>query len=84
MYKITFYLNDGEYTETIAHNAKFKDIIIIIADHIHEHNPDWAWRESTNGWMDAYYNHSDCKTYVRVNGVGDVWKGQTYYIIEDV
>lgn len=84
MYKITFYLNDGEYTETVAHNASLFDIFKIVLDHIHERNPEWDWRHGTNGWADAFYNMSDHKTYIRVNGIGDVWKGQTYYILEKV
>lgn len=81
MYNIRFSLNDGEAVYTIAQEIRFDEILEVIYDHIKLRYPNWNWTEEESGWADVGI-HSDGKTYIRIRGVGDVYKGQTYYIIE--
>ena len=81
-YDVIFYLNDGEYEETIAQDVSFNDILSTIALDILNRYPEWNWHDGVNGWADVCLHH-DGGTYIRVNGIGDVWEGQTYYIVKE-
>lgn len=79
-YNLKFYLNDGEYTCTVARGITFNEIFSEILGNIKFRYPDWTWDEQR--WLDASIHEDGC-TYIRIRGVGDVWKGQTYYIVEE-
>ena len=91
LYDIYFYLNDGEQYEEIGLSPlEFVfDHIILHIDKLNENenknknkNKNWAWgnKEGEFGWADISV-HADGKTYIRIQGIGDPSKGQTYYIV---
>jgi hypothetical protein len=80
LYTVKFFLNDGEVEEIIKTKVPLGDLLNVITMDIHDRFPEWDWHVGTNGWADVCV-HDDGRTYIRVNGVGDVWKGVTYYIV---
>lgn len=82
-FNLSFYLNDGEEDYIISENIGLYDILPDILNFIKEKYPDWKWDDGVNGWSDIC-RHNDGDTYIRINGIGDVWKGQTYFILTEV
>lgn len=81
-YTITLYLENGDINAVVARGVKFEEIFTTILNNIHFHYPDWKWGDGNNNCIQAYFC-SDQKTHITINGVGDVWKGDTYYVIEE-